>query len=191
MRKVNVIILSPAGLRMIGTIDTYWGRVEEMKAIMDAQGSELDRVRAAALSNRNQYFIRRADTGLFRWEEELAIVTNLNKDIEERRSVVESKVRGVGTVTLAMIERVAQSYDRGLVKATFAPPGIITIQFIDTLGNPPNIQDLMDALEEIRPAHLVLNYAYRYLRIKEIHQVLTINQMNALKLENFTPGEED
>lgn len=191
MRQIEVVILSPAGLRMMGRLDTYWNRIQEMRAIMQVQGTEVDRLRGAFLSNRNQYFIRRADTGLVLWEKELAIPTDVNKPISERRSVVESKIRGIGTVTRQMLERVAQAYDRGLIRVTEQPELYqITVQFIDTLGTPPNINDLMAALEEIKPAHLTLKYTYRYLRIKEIHNVLTLNQMNSLKLSNFTPGTE-
>lgn len=176
---------------MLGYLDTYWNRIQQMRAIMQTEGLEIDQLRTAFLSNRRQYFIRQADTGLVLWEYELGIATDTTKPIGERRSVVESKVRGIGTVTRAMIERVAQAYDRGLVRVTTQPRLYqFTVQFIDTLGTPPNIQDLMDAIEEIKPAHLAVKYTYRYLRIKEIHQVMTINQIQATRLSNFTPGAE-
>jgi hypothetical protein len=39
----------------------------------------------------------------------------------------------------------------------------IIIEFIDTLGVPSNINTLKQVLGEIIPAHLVIEYHYRYL----------------------------
>lgn len=160
-----------------------------MQAIDESSGKELERLTGNAVSIRDQTFIRTATTGLSLWEVELGIPIDLDKPIGERRSVVEAKMRGVGTVTPAMVERVAQSYERGDVRVTqrYSDYTFI-VTFIGTLGTPPNIDDLKAAIEEIKPAHLDVEYAYRYLRIKEIHNVMTIAQMNQTKLDKFAGG---
>lgn len=37
------------------------------------------------------------------------------------------------------------------------------MSFVDTMGTPPNIDDMKRAIEELKPAHMAVEYKYRYL----------------------------
>ncbi len=189
--SLPVDVTGESALRMQDNAPDYWRMFEEMKAYWVAVGSELDNAGGYVDSLLNQFFIPLATWGLQFWERELGEPTDLTKTYEERRAILIAKLRGVGTVTREMVERVAQAYERGKIEVIneAAPDGTFTVRFIDTLGTPPQIADLMAAIERIKPAHLEALYAYRYLRIKEIHQVMTLNQIQATRLSNFTPGE--
>ena len=68
----------------------------------------------------------------------------------------------------------AEAYDGGKVEASFQPEEWgFTVKFVDTLGIPPNLEALKSAIEEIKPAHLVVAYAFNYLLIRDIHNVMT------------------
>lgn len=190
--SLPVKVISPIGQLMLLDIPSYWREFQEMRAIMQAVGVELDRYRGFTDTLALQFYITTATYGLPNQESEYGIETDIAKPIGERRSVVLAKARGLGTVTPQMIERVAQAYERGLIEVVNInnPPGTFTIRFIDTLGTPPNIPDMKNAIEDIKPAHLEVLYAYRYLRIREIHRVLTLRQMNATRLDKFTPGQQ-
>lgn len=191
--SLPVEVTSPTALRMQEESPNYWRMFEEMKAYWEAFGQEGDVFRGYTDSLIYQFFIPLATWGLRFWESELGEPTDLTKTYQERRAILIAKLRGAATATREMIERVAQAYERGQIEVIKEadPPGTFTVRFIDTLGTPPQINELMAAIERIKPAHLQVIYAYRYLRIKEIHQVMTINQIQATKLSNFTPGDQE
>ena len=58
----------------------------------------------------------------------------------------------------------AEAYDQGTVDVTEQPALYqVTVTFVDTTGVPPNIDDLAAAVEAIIPAHLQVQYQFRYL----------------------------
>jgi len=98
-------------------------------------------------------------------------------------------MRGFGKVSGDMIKNVAQAYDGGTVDVAVSPSEYkIIITFIDTLGVPVNLDDLKQALEDIKPAHMTLSYTFRYLLIKEVHNVMTISQLQQTQLNKFAGG---
>jgi hypothetical protein len=95
-----------------------------------------------------------------------------------------SKLRGIGTVTVSLIKSVAEAYDGGAVEVTLQPEAYtFTIKFVDTRGIPPNLDDLKAVIEEIKPAHLAVEYAFTYTQWGELKQTTWDN------LNNFTWGE--
>lgn len=120
---------------------------------------------------------------------ELGIPTDRNKPIEQRRAVLESKLRGAGTFSGALVKNVAEAYDGGTVEVSFQPEEWgFTVKFVDTLGIPPNLEDLKSAIEEIKPAHLAVAYAFNYLLIRDIHDVMTLGELGQTPLNKFAGG---
>lgn len=172
---------------MLDYLPSYYATSQVMTSLLDAQGTELDDLRLAIGDTLNQLFVNSATWGLDLWERELGIPPDPAKPIGQRRSLVMSKIRGTGTVTVELLHTVAQSYDRGSIEVIEEPVLYrFTVRFIDTLGLPPNIDDLKSAIEAIKPAHLAVQYAYRYLNISEV-QKMTIQQIQSHPLTDFAP----
>ncbi|WP_221469360.1 YmfQ family protein [Cohnella nanjingensis] len=134
-----------------------------MSAIIDSQGAELDELRKALDETLSQYFVASATWGLDIWEQEFGISTDVSKPIDQRRSVVLSKMRGTGTVTVALIKRVAEAYANSeLLVAEDFPEYLVTITFISAYGVPPNLADIQQAIRDVLPAHLDVNFVFRY-----------------------------
>lgn len=111
----------------------------------------------------NQCFIDTATWGLDNWESFLGIITDHNKDINYRRTVIKAKLRGTGTVTVNMIQNVAQSFSNGDVQVIEHPSNYnFEIKFVGSIGIPPNVVDLQNAINSIKPAHLTVTYTYLY-----------------------------
>lgn len=111
----------------------------------------------------NQFFLDTADYCLERWEKELGIEVNNSYNMEFRRSRIRSKLRGQGTVTINLIRTVSESFSNGEVDIAEDSPGYsFTVKFVDKKGTPPNLQDLQNAIDEIKPAHLSVTYAFTY-----------------------------
>ena len=85
-----------------------------------------------------------------------------------RKSSIKSRIRGFGSVNALLLKSVCESYVGGEVEVTEAPAlHKVTISFIDARGIPSNVDDLKEAVAEIMPAHLVVEYKYRYLSWNE------------------------
>lgn len=179
---------SAGGPRMLGYLPAYYETSRVMGAILDAHGGELDKLQSALRETLDQFFVSSATWGLDAWEAELGISSDPGKPDDQRRAVINSKLRGVGTVTVDLIRNVAEAYDRGEVDVTQQASAYqFTVRFVDTLGAPPNLADLKAAIEEIKPAHLQVVYQYKYLLLNQVHQTMTINQIQTRKLTDFAP----
>lgn len=155
--------------KLLSYVPDYYEEIQEFVEMMQAEDVELEKLNAAMVDTFRQFHPETATWGMEYWERDLKITTMLSKPIGERRSVVISKMRGSGKVSASMIKNVADSYDRGEVDVIVYPAEYrLGIQFIGTLGVPPNLQDLKDAIEEIKPAHLTVDYKLRYLTIAEV-----------------------
>ncbi|MEK0312485.1 YmfQ family protein [Cohnella sp. 56] len=178
---------SSLGPEMLGFLPGYYASSRVMRSLLDAEGMELDELRQALDETLAQFFVDTATWGLERWERDLDIATDTSKPLDQRRSLVKSKLRGTGTVTVALMRSVAESFVNGAIEVTQQPALYrVTVRFVDTLGLPPNMDDIKAALEAIVPAHLAVTYSFRYLTINEVNGQ-TINQMQAHSLTDFAP----
>lgn len=150
-------------------LPAYYGESVVMRNIIDREGAELGRLNAAAYDVLAQFFVDTATWGLANWERVCGLPTDLTKPIEQRRAIVKARLRGIGTVTVALIKSVAEAYDNGEVDVREDNANYtIIITFISTRGVPPDIDDIKAALREIIPAHLAINYEFTYLQWAEL-----------------------
>lgn len=182
------LITSESGKRMISYLPAYYETSRVLGAILQAQGAEMDQLKQALTETLDQFFVNSATWGLDAWEAELGIASSPDKPDDQRRAVINSKLRGVGTVTIELIRSISEAYDRGRVEVSQQPAMYqFTVKFIDTLGTPPNLADLKAAIEEIKPAHLNVVYQYKYLLLNQIHQTITINEIEQRMMTDFAP----
>ncbi|MCR8645592.1 YmfQ family protein [Paenibacillus sp. N1-5-1-14] len=134
-----------------------------MSGLTLSQADQLGQLREATDDTLNQFFIDSATWGLANWERFVGLPTDLTKPLDQRRSVVKSKIRGIGTVNVELIKGVAESFDNGevVVDEDFTKC-LIRVEFVGKYGIPPNIEDLKLALREIIPAHLHLDYKFKF-----------------------------
>ena len=130
--------------------------------VFTAAGTSLDKV-VDLLKDLEDNFVLfdKATWGLVYHEKELGILTDLAKTYEARRASISAKIRGSGKLDLELINNVCDSWKRADVIVAFAN-GIIIIKFVDTGGVPENVEDLKAQLEDIKPAHLPIDWQYSY-----------------------------
>ncbi|WP_234405668.1 putative phage tail protein [Paenibacillus sp. IHBB 10380] len=175
--------------RLRNYLPEYYDEIVEFDALTATEGMEFDGLYSDIERLLNESYPESSTIFLDRYERDLQIPIDPTKPANQRRSVIISKMRGSGKVSGSMLKNVAQAYDGGTVNvAVDVPHYTIVITFIDSLGIPPNLDDLKQALEDIKPAHMKLEYKFRYLLIREIHNVLTLNQIQEIKLSNFAGG---
>lgn len=133
------------------------------KSIYDTQQSEIDNLNNAVDDIVNQCFVETATWGLRYWEEMLAITTDETKAYEFRRSVIKAKLRGAGTITVSLIKNVAESFSNSEVEVfENVQPYTFEIKFTGPKGIPPNLDDLKNSINDIKPAHLAVTYSFTY-----------------------------
>ncbi|WP_055107263.1 YmfQ family protein [Paenibacillus ihumii] len=183
------MMTSPRGRELFSYLPGYYETSRVMRGDMDAKGAEMDLLYRALDETLEQFFVKTATWGLDRWEQELGIETDLTKPLEQRRAVVESKLRGAGQFTGRLVKNVAEAYDGGTVDVFFQPEEwSFTIKFIDTIGIPPNLDDLKAVIEELKPAHLAVEYEFSYLLIRDIQAVMTLGELQQVPLSKFAGG---
>jgi hypothetical protein len=160
---------------MLAYVPKFIQQVQAYKAVIDAQGAEFDTLRTNIEDILKQFYVETAtEWGLDLWEQMLDLKSYAGKPLDQRRSRIISKLRGMGTVTISLIKNVAESYVNGTVEvAENTSEYGFTIKFIDTRGVPPNLDDLKNAIEEIKPAHLAVEYKFRYLIWDELDNINT------------------
>lgn len=100
-----------------------------------------------------------------------------------------ARYRSSGKVSIETIQAVADAWRNGEVDVDFAG-GRIQVTFVGDYGVPEDLQALQEAIGRTIPAHLPIDYFFRYLLIREIHQVKTLTQMQQLTLKQFAGGRE-
>jgi hypothetical protein len=165
----------------------FYGNIRDFQELLTVEAEHL-----AALDNSmddlvNQLFIDTATWGLSRWEKIFGIRIDETKPFDQRRSVLKSKVRGAGVTTKALVKEVTESWYNGEVEV-IEQPEKVGIKFNSNFGIPSNLDDVQKALREIIPAHLVIEYLFRYLLIKDIHNVKTLTEMEQIPLNEFAGG---
>jgi len=145
-------------------LPSYYADSYIVNNLTEREAGELLALRAGIQQVMGQFFIDTATWGLASWEEICGIPVDTVKPDDQRRSVIKSKLRGAGTVTLAVIKNVADSFENGEIhlQENFAEYEVV-ITFIGKRGVPPNENDVRKALREIVPAHLNLKFQYTYL----------------------------
>ncbi|MGE6488523.1 putative phage tail protein [Paenisporosarcina sp. NPDC076898] len=146
----------------------------ESVAIIETEAVELELLNARINDALNQFNAQSATWGLKAYEYDLGITSKQTKPLEERRSVVISKLRGAGTTTKELIKNVAQSYAASEVEVSEDNPNYtVVIRFVGTLGIPPNMSDFEKTLREVIPAHLTYRLEYTYVT----YNVMKVNGM--------------
>ena len=139
-----------------------------------------------ALLAQNEVFVAEATPqGLKMWEDMLNLPIAELKNPSYRRSRILSKLRGAGTTTVELIENVASSFSNGEVDVIeHNDEYYFDVKFVGTKGIPPNLDDLKTAIEEIKPAHLGVNYIILYATHQDLQQY-THQQLHAYQYDQL------
>ena len=140
-----------------------------------------------------QSFIDQATWSLNFWEKMFGIQSDISTNINDRRSMIKSKLSANGTTTTQMIKKICKDYvsqDVDIIE-NFGQC-VIIIKFTGFIGVPPNSDSLKAALLELIPCHLALEFKFVFNTWKDIEDInLTWTEAMSLgltweDLETFT-----
>lgn len=148
---------------MLQYLPPHFHKVWDFVKIMESQGYEFGLLRYYEESVLDQFFVQTATWGLALWEEEFGIRVEPAKPTQWRREQILAKIRGTGTVTKEMIKNTAEAFSGGEVDVIEYPEEYrFVVKFIGVRGIPPNMAGFIEALEQIKPAHLAYDFEYTY-----------------------------
>jgi len=150
-------------MKLIKYLPKYYAKSRVMQEILSAFEAELETVNARTDSVQDELRVNKADEYLSLHELDVGLEsyggTGTSGDITTRRGRVLSRLRGTGTATKAMIKNVIASFvDGGIEIVEHSAEFRVEIIFIDYEGTPPDSKNIQLAIEEIKPAHLVIWY---------------------------------
>ncbi|MFD1957333.1 putative phage tail protein [Paenibacillus thailandensis] len=142
-------------------------------------GNSLDTTQTRINEYPNQLDVDKATWGLEIYEKDLGLSAD-NKTITERRSNIKARLRGSGHASLEQIKSIiADSYPDGEVNVTYN--GQIKVEFVSIRGVPTNMDDLKSIISDIVPAHIRVEYIFRYLLFDELDTYdITFDELDAL-----------
>lgn len=159
-----------------------------LQALFDGAGVPMDALAEEILAIYNSNWFDTMTAEYVRlYEKKMGITPKSTQTLDDRRSALEARWKSSGKISLALIQTVADSWKSGEVNAAFIG-GKIQLTFHSIYGVPPDLDSLLSAVEEVKPAHIALRYILKYLLIRDIHEVLTLSEMNALTLDKFAGG---
>ncbi|MCT4593597.1 MAG: YmfQ family protein [Anaeromicrobium sp.] len=145
--------------KLINRMPTYERKSQLVNEIFTPVSIELENEEIKIDDLKDQLWIDRATWALDIYEKELGL-NSQDENIENRRSIIKSKYRGVGKVGSDLIKKVCDSYTNGDVEVTF--DGKIKIKFTSVYGIPSNMDSVKQAIDHIKPAHLDFDFIYIY-----------------------------
>jgi Uncharacterized protein conserved in bacteria (DUF2313). len=157
-------------MNLIDLLPDYYNGCPQVVELQGTFGNWTDALLEAKSDLFSQVNVSTATWGLNIWEKTLGIEPDVSKPYAYRRSRIMSKLRGAGTTTIAMIQNVAESFSNGEVTIIeHNNENRFEVKFTGTIGMPPNMDDLTEAIEEIKPAHMSYSYIYIFTTNQTLH----------------------
>ena len=148
---------------MLEKMPGYYRKSKVMNDLIHSIENEFERLKSETTLTENQLFVILSDRDIKSHEEDVGLVPDTSADIETRRGRVLSKLRGTGTVTKTMMKNVAASFVNGDIEIIEYPSEYcFAVKFTSKTGVPYNIYDIQAMIEEIKPAHLAVEYIFTY-----------------------------
>ena len=117
-------------------------------------------------------------------ERRMGITPRASQTLADRRAAIEAKWKSNGKISLAALQAVADAWRNGETEISF-PNGRIRVQFVGAFGVPEDMDSLKAAIRQAAPAHLPVDYVLKYLLIRDIHEKMTVSELETQLLSNF------
>lgn len=158
------------------------------QAVMRAGGLSLDQMAERILGIYNSADFSALSLAYVRYYERLLGLTHdETASLADRRAAIQAAWGGGSKPSLSSLQAICDSWQAGGVIASYEP-GTLHLSFQGAAGIPANIETLQRVIAQAIPAQIAVNYIYHYLLIKEVHEVMTLTELESTPLSNFAAG---
>jgi hypothetical protein len=148
---------------LLKKLPTYYQKSKVIRELFKSIELEFKSLSEETVLTENQFFVILSDRDIAKHEQDVGLVPDTAADLETRRGRVMSKLRGTGTVTKTMMKNVAASFVNGDIEIIEYPSRYcFAVKFTSRTGIPYNIEDIKAMVEELKPAHLAVEYIFTY-----------------------------
>ena len=148
---------------MLKKLPTYYQKSKVIRELFKSIELEFKSLSEETVLTENQFFVILSDRDIAKHEQDVGLVPDTSADLDTRRGRVMSKLRGTGTVTKTMMKNVAASFVNGDIEIIEYPSKYcFAVKFTSRTGIPYNIEDIKAMVEELKPAHLAVEYIFTY-----------------------------
>lgn len=132
--------------------------IEDIQVIFDIESSKLTELELSIKDIRDQFFIETSTWGLIFWERRYGISYDSNLSYEERSQHLYSKRRARGTLTNTKLKSICSPYADKVDIAEHSEEDYFEISLKSYNGFKKSIANLEEVIEEVKPAHLGVDY---------------------------------
>lgn len=171
---------------MLASLPTAYRKDAWVIALLSAIAGVDSAQRADADETAQQMFLDSMTWALAIEERIAGITPAAGAGVEERRSVLQAKWRSAtGKCDVDLIQRVCDSWKNGEMDVDFVD-GEIVLRFVGAYGVPDAdaLAALQSAVQEVIPAHLAVQYLYRYLLVREV-SAMTVSELQTHTIDEF------
>lgn len=135
----------------------------------------------------NFFFDSLTLSGILYFEKLLKITPGLNQSLDDRRAQIRAKWIQDGHNSIVLVQLVCDSWKYGEIDADFIE-GKLKLQFVNSYGIPDDLEGLKNTVNDVKPTYIPYDLRYKYLLIKDIHEVMTLEEMENTLISNFSFG---
>ena len=159
-------------MNLLNYLPQSYGDSPETADLLEVMGWQTERLYDRYLDFLNQLQVCTASWGLSFWEQVYGIPVDVSKPEQERREVLYSKMRAIGSVTPESIRSIAAAFSEGetVLKEHFSEYrfSLILERNLESGGIGEALQK---AIEEMKPAHLAWDYSIQAIVPKKILRI--------------------
>ena len=161
-----------------------------LKDIFESQQAEVDLLNNNIQDLIDNLFVETATWSLVNWEKKYNIPIDLDDTLENRISRILARMVSKGQpFTKETIETIANQFANGDVEVIeHLEDDYFTVKFISSKGIPPKIQDVYDAINEIKASWLDVEYEFIYNTVHYLRQY-TVRELRQYTVEELRTKE--
>jgi hypothetical protein len=163
----------------------FYDDFQQVVVMLKTEANEFTRLRALLYEILDQFYVETATYGLNRWESITDIEYIEQRSTISRRHYINAKLRGVGTVTPALLKSIVDAFYTAEIYEE--PTDFkVRIKLVGKRGVPKNLEDIEEAVNNVIPAHLQPYFEFTYLPWSEVEEAgLTWEQAEQYTAEDL------
>ena len=171
-------------------LPTFIAKGNIIKDIYESQQAEIDLLNNDIQDLINNLFVETATWSLENWEKKYNIPIDLDDTLENRISRILAKMVSKGQpFTKETIEAIVNQFTNGNVEVIeHLEDDYFTVKFVSEFGIPPKIQDVYDAINEIKASWLDVEYEFIYNTVHYLRQY-TVRELRQYTVEELRTKE--
>lgn len=174
--------------KLLNNLNKILRKDKYINALLYSSGIEIDTLESVLEDIYNQYWFDTMTWGVDILARKMDMNFREDQTIEEKRSKIRSKWISKGKIDAEKLQAICDSWKNGEIEVDYNE-SVIKLKFVGCAGVPTDLKSLKSEINKAKPAYLLVDYLFKYLLIKEIHNVMTISQIQTITLDKFAGGE--